>query len=102
MGVNTNYGIRPVTTDEIVATFGSARYARECCGRDQSMLLFYVHNRDRVPPDKLLAKVLYAYHTAPRRGRKKDKPPSFAAVARLANMNWRTVKKLLKEAGVIS
>lgn len=98
MSVNTNYGIRPVTQGEIIATFGSMRHANHVT-RDPVERLFFIHNPDKVPPDMI--KQAAAREAAPRRGRKGETPPSIAEVSRRANTTWRMTKAVLVEMGLV-
>jgi hypothetical protein len=49
MKPNTNYGIRPVTPEELAAVCGTARRAVEITGGDEATALFYLNNAELIP-----------------------------------------------------
>ena len=54
--MNTDYGIRPITGDEMIAAFGSAAAALKATGGDEAVALFYLNNTDRIanaPPSEV-------------------------------------------------
>lgn len=62
--INTSYGMRPVSKDELIAAFGTLRHAKKVTRGDEATQLYLLNNKDRIPPNTDMIKVLAAWEAA--------------------------------------
>lgn len=94
--INTNYGMRPVSNEELITAFGTLRHAKNVARGDEATRLYFLHNRDRIPPNDDLIKVLAAWEAAPMHNGRKY----VSEVSRLSNVPLSITKEILIERGL--
>ena len=94
--INTNYGMRPVTDEELIAAFGTLRHAKKVTRGDEATQLYFLNNKDRIPPNTELIAVLGAWGGATtHNGRKYT-----SEVSRLCGVPLSITKDILVERGL--
>lgn len=94
--INTEYGMRPVTDEELIAAFGTLRHAKNVARGDEATRLYFLHNRDRIPPNDDLIKVLAAWEAAPMHNGRKY----ISEVSELSGVALSITKEILIERGL--
>ena len=106
--MNTDYGLRVPTRDEIRATFTTLQRAVQVTGGDINLLLLYIHNPDRIatapevdPFPSEFAKKLREDSLSERVVAEWQglENPHVATVADKLGIGWRTARDLLVRAG---
>lgn len=113
MKPNTNYGIRSVSDDEVLAAFGSLAACIRLTGGDLPTILFYLHNEDRIAGGQDCAHVATDDYAVALRHRAQAEQaaqlwdsaleskakPTVTAVASSLRVSRSTAAKLLHESG---
>lgn len=90
--INTNYGMRPVSKDELIAAFGTLRHAKNVARGDEATKIYFINNPERIPPNTDMIKVLAAWDGAPTHNGRKY----ISEVSRLCNVPlWITTEILV-------
>ena len=106
--MNTDYGLRVPTRDEIRATFTTLQRAVQVTGGDINLLLLYIHNPDRIATapeverhpsefakklreDSLSESVVAVWQSLEK--------PHVTTVADQLGIAWKTARNLLVRAG---
>lgn len=94
--INTSYGMRPVTDEELIAAFGTLRHAKHVTRGDEATQLYFLNNPDRIPLNTDMIRVLSALGGAQTHNGRKY----VSEVSRLSGVSLSITREILVERGL--